>query len=200
MTAFACEQRVRIARHRHDGLGNAFGLGANGGRRRGVSCRLAAALGAGGRGGLIPDGYCKPGVSTGGRPKGAPIETEPPGSQGLAWLADHRRDVSARHPRPDRRVLGIGHASILDTSPTVHGSKRSHSRIGLVPDAAAEARGFERSFHVSRWRPDWMAGAAGFEPLHIEITLRAPLRAKPASSFSLRRSGVRSGDRHSVAT
>src|SRR3981189_591890 len=90
MTAFPCEQRVRIARHRHDGLGNAFGLGANGGRGPGGSCRLAAALGAGGRGGLIPDGYRKPGVSTGGRPKGAPIETEPPGSQGLAWLADHR--------------------------------------------------------------------------------------------------------------
>jgi hypothetical protein len=31
---------------------------------------------------------------------------------------------------------------------------------------------FEWPSHVRLWRPDWLAGAAGFEPLHIRIGIR----------------------------
>jgi hypothetical protein len=29
--------------------------------------------------------------------------------------------------------------------------------------------------HVMRWRPDWLAGAAGFEPPHFRIGIRQVL-------------------------
>jgi hypothetical protein len=38
-----------------------------------------------------------------------------------------------------------------------------HTETSPYLQNAAEARGFERSFHVRRWRPDWLAGAAGLE-------------------------------------
>jgi hypothetical protein len=37
---------------------------------------------------------------------------------------------------------------------------------------AAVSRCFERSALVGWWRPDWLAGAGGFEPLHQEFVSR----------------------------
>jgi hypothetical protein len=39
------------------------------------------------------------------------------------------------------------------------------------PRNAAVQRGSEASSHVGRWRPDWLAGAAGFETSHSGIKL-----------------------------
>jgi hypothetical protein len=34
---------------------------------------------------------------------------------------------------------------------------------------AALLRHFERWSHLRRWRPDWLAGAAGFERAHFDL-------------------------------
>src|SRR5882762_4039286 len=46
---------------------------------------------------------------------------------------------------------------------------------------------FEWPSHVRLWRPDWLAGAAGFEPLHLEIR---SAELHPASTGFRRRSGA----------
>ena len=50
----------------------------------------------------------------------------------------------------------------------------------------AWARRFERHSNVNAHKPDWPAGAAGFEPLHLEIR---SAELHPASTGSRRRSG-----------
>jgi hypothetical protein len=37
-------------------------------------------------------------------------------------------------------------------------------------NAALPSR-FDRHLYVSRWRPDWLAGAGGFERLHLRIRI-----------------------------
>ena len=49
---------------------------------------------------------------------------------------------------------------------------------------------FEPHSHVSRWRPDWLAGAEGFEPSHQElwqqIVRRTPQQALARSAIPAR--------------
>jgi hypothetical protein len=43
--------------------------------------------------------------------------------------------------------------------------------LGRCGRASSNTSGFERTPHFTRWRPDWPAGAAGFEPLHLGLQL-----------------------------
>ncbi len=74
-------------------------------------------------------------------------------------------------------VPGGGARSENETSKSALGDRKPkrrfrrqfpHTETRPYLQNAAGARGFERSFNVRRWRPDWLAGAPGFEPLHIE--------------------------------
>jgi hypothetical protein len=83
--------------------------------------------------------------------------------------------VGAREP--DRSAVGISNLQLRapiknETPKTGLGDKgpedcfrrqKPHAETKLHLRNAAVRRPFERSSHVSRWRPDWLAGAEGFE-------------------------------------
>jgi hypothetical protein len=70
---------------------------------------------------------------------------------------EHIKNETPKKARGDRRQEWRFHCEISHTETS------SYLRNLAVP------RGFERPSCVTRWRPDWLAGAAGLEPLHLDL-------------------------------
>jgi hypothetical protein len=66
----------------------------------------------------------------------------------------------------------------------------SHTETSSYLRNLAVPRGFERPSCVTRWRPDWLAEAAGFEPLHLQIR-SAELRGSGRRSDAREKCGSR---------
>jgi hypothetical protein len=91
---------------------------------------------------------------------------------------EHIKNEPPKRARGDRRQEWRFHCEISHTETS------SYLRNLAVP------RGFERPSCVTRWRPDWLAEAAGFEPLHLQIR-SAELRGSGRRSDAREKCGSR---------
>ena len=108
--------------------------------------------------------------------------TQPPGLRRRdQWLLPvHERlsdrpwfDRSSRHPPNDARngdskeksnhPVAFRHDRLPSTGDPALDSALSHTETSSYLRNLAVPRGFERPSCVTRWRPDWLAGAAGLE-------------------------------------
>jgi hypothetical protein len=108
--------------------------------------------------------------------------TQPPGLRRRdQWLLPvHERlsdrpwfDRSSRHPPNDARngdskeksnhPVAFRHDRLPSTGDPALDSALSHTETSSYLRNLAVSRGFERPSCVTRWRPDWLAGAAGLE-------------------------------------
>src|SRR5262245_12178332 len=97
-------------------------------------------------------------------------------------------------PKTRRQKMALG-----DKPPEWHFRRHfPHAETKPYLRNAAVPRYFERSQHIGRWRPDWLAGAGGLEPPNGGIKIRclttwlrpisrldAPLRARTIAAATL---------------